>query len=357
MHNIEDRIAFRVRILTIIEVITLFLVLVIGILAFPEIFLIIITFCTIGIVVAGITYWLRSSPIIELLIYGNIVVMLALLAVIDPISGSLSGSTWTLYQIWPVVTSLVLRRMRATLIALGFAALTMIIGASLQISGLIEVVLRVPPEVLWFNLSLQLVVMVMIAAIIVEINRQEQASFQQVLDLSQQREQQLAENQHLLEQQEVLNRELRKSLEQVRQREQELRTEQAHNQDLMRTVDELVAPIIPITDEIVVAPLVGTFNQARLTVLADDLLNHVGRQHIRVIILDVTGLLTFDTATAQALLMVMESCRLMGTETILVGVQPEIAQTIIGLGIDLRHITTRATLQEAINAATAQIRG
>ncbi|EFO81721.1 anti-sigma-factor antagonist [Oscillochloris trichoides DG-6] len=356
MHNQEDRIAFRVRILAIIEVTLLSLVLVIGSLAFPDIFLIIVAFCLIGIIVAGITYWFRSSPIIEPLIYGNIIVMLALLAVIDPLSGTLSGATWTLYQVWPVVTALVLRRVRATLIAFAATALTMLSGAMLQISGMVDVELRVPPEVLWFDLSLQLVVMSMIAAIIAGITRQEQNAFQQVLDLSQQREQQLSENQRLLEAQERLNQELRTTLDQVRQQEQALRAEQAHSKDLMRTVDELVAPIIPITKDLVVAPLVGSFNQARLAALADDLLRYVGQHPVRVIILDVTGLLTFDTATAQSLLMVMESCRLMGTETMLVGVQPEIAQTIIGLGIDLRHITTRATLQEAISDATAQVR-
>ncbi len=355
MQNHTDRIAFRVRILAMIEVTMLTLVLIIGSIAFPEIFLIIVTFCLTGITVAGITFWFRHSPMIEFLIYGNILVMLALLAVIDPISGNLSGASWTLYQVWPVVTALVLRRVRATLIAFAASAMTMLVGASLQISGLVEVVLRVPPEVLWFNLSLQLVVMITIAAITAGITRQEQTSFQQVLDLNAQREQQLNENRHLLEQQEELNRELRESLEHVRQREQELRTEQAHSKDLRRTVEELVAPIIPITNDVVVAPLVGAFNQARLTALADDLLKYVGRHSARVIILDVTGLITFDTATAQSLLMVMESCRLMGTDTMLVGVQPEIAQTIIGLGIDLRHITTRATLQEAISDATGHV--
>ncbi|NTV63883.1 MAG: STAS domain-containing protein [Oscillochloris sp.] len=348
----QHRITLRTQALCLVESGVLGLALIIGLLAVPEIRLLIILMSGIGLATAGITFWLRYSRFIEAAIYINIIVMLALLGLIDPLSGTLSGATWILFQIWPLIGSLVLRRSRATILLLVADLITLTSVATLQITGVIPVQLTVPAEILWFNLSLQIVMMVAISSISSLITHQEQQAYTTMLQLTTEREQQLNANQRLLTQQEALNHDLQASLAQIQQRDKQLREEQSLRADLMRTVDALAAPLIPISDDVVIAPLVGSFNQARLNVLTSDLLDQVGHRQVRVLILDLTGLITFDTATAQSLLATVESCRLMGTRTMLIGVQPEIAQTIVGLGIDLQHMITRSTLQEAIRFAT-----
>ncbi|NNJ11795.1 STAS domain-containing protein [Chloroflexales bacterium ZM16-3] len=351
MQNTLERTAFRVQVLAIAEFGILALVFVTCILALPDIRMLTSLLCLIGGVGAGITYQLRRSAFVEPLVYLNILLMLVLLAVVDPLSGTLSGSIWTLYQIWPSLATLVLRRFRSTVIVMAITVTTLVAVATLQITGVIPVELTVGPDILWLNLGIQVMVTIAMASIISVITREQQQSYDTALQLGAAREQQLADNQQLLDKQEALNQELRASLDQVQQRDAQLRDEQAMRQDLLRTVESLAAPVIPISDEIVVAPLVGSFDQARLRALSGDLLDQIARRQARVLILDVTGLNAFDTATAQALLATVDSCRLMGTQTMLVGIQPEVAQTIVGLGIDLEHIATRSTLQEAIQSA------
>jgi rsbT co-antagonist protein RsbR len=351
MHNNLERTAFRVQVLAVVEMGLLALILIVDLIVFPKTRLLVSLLCAIGILAAGATYGLRRSAFVEQIVYLNFLVMLAILAVVDPLSGTLGGATWTLYQLMSPVAALVLRKPRATILVTGASASTLLAVAVLQISGVVPVELLTRPEVLWFNLSMQILMMIALASIISVITGQQQRAYATAIQLSAAREQQLAENQRLLDLQGTLNQELRASLEQVQLRDEQLRDEQALRHDLLRTVDALAAPVIPISDEIVVAPLVGAFDETRLSALSGELLDQIARRQARTLILDVTGLVAFDTATARALLDTVNSCRLMGTRTMIVGVQPEIAQTIVGLGIDLEHIATRSTLQEAIRHA------
>ncbi|NTW01879.1 MAG: STAS domain-containing protein [Oscillochloris sp.] len=351
MHNNLDRIAFRVQILAIVELAALVLVLSLCAIIYPDIRWLISMTGLIGAAVTGVTYWLRHSPFIELIIYGNIFLILTILAIIDPLSGTLSGSTWTLYQIWPPTTALILRSPRSTAVVLVAAVGILVTSAILQISGVISVELTVRPELLWLDLGIQILVLITLASIISAVTHQQQQSFTRVVQLSAERQQQLDENQHLLKQQAHLNQDLRASLEQVQLRDAQLHDEQTLRRELLRTVDAMAVPVIPISDDIVVAPLVGSFYEDRLALVSTELLDQIGQRQARVLILDVTGLSTFDTATAQTLLTTVDSCRLMGTQTMLVGIHPEMAQTIVGLGIELEHVVTRANLQEAIRHA------
>ncbi|MBX0327479.1 STAS domain-containing protein [Oscillochloris sp. ZM17-4] len=325
MHNSLDRTAFRIQALAFVELGILSLILILGTLVFPHLLLLFVALCGIGMLAAGAIYWLRQSAIIEPIIYANIMTMIVLLVIVDPLSGTLSGSTWTLYQIWPLVVALILRNLRSTAIVVVITLAILVTSAWLQISGVIPVELMVRPDLLWFNLGIQILVMIMMSSIISVITADEQRSYEAVSRLGAARERQLAENQVLLDQQGQLNQELRASLDQIHLREAQLRDEQTLNQELLRTVDALAAPIIPISDEVVVAPLVGSFHQERLAALAGGLLEQIARRHTRVLILDVTGLAAFDTATAQALMATVDSCRLMGIQAMLVGIQPEMA--------------------------------
>jgi anti-anti-sigma factor len=98
-------------------------------------------------------------------------------------------------------------------------------------------------------------------------------------------------------------------------------------------------------------PLVGGIDSARAALLMDSLLGAIERQRARTVILDVTGVPLVDTHVAQVLLRAAAAARLLGAEPVLVGLRPELAQTIVGLGVDLSGLTTQADLQSGVRYA------
>ena len=117
---------------------------------------------------------------------------------------------------------------------------------------------------------------------------------------------------------------------------------------------ELSTPLIPITDQLLVMPLIGAIDQQRANQIVETLLLGVERARAQVVILDVTGVLIMDTFVAMALLRAAANVRLLGARLDITGIRPEVAETLVGLGIDLRAIRTYSSLQQGISAATHQ---
>jgi anti-anti-sigma regulatory factor len=163
------------------------------------------------------------------------------------------------------------------------------------------------------------------------------------------------------------NRELqavRMSLEQrVTERTQELAEMvkvQQHllddQQHLLETIQEMSTPVVPVMKGIIVLPLVGTIDSRRAEHVVEALLAGIQAHRARVALMDITGVPVVDTAVAQLLLQAAAAARLLGTEVVLVGIRPEVAQTIVGLGVDLSEITTRADLQSGVEYAQRALR-
>jgi rsbT co-antagonist protein RsbR len=111
---------------------------------------------------------------------------------------------------------------------------------------------------------------------------------------------------------------------------------------------ELSTPVIKLWDRVVAVPLIGTLDSARTQVVMETLLQTIVDQDAATAILDITGVPMVDTVVAQYLLKTAMAVRLMGAECVISGIRPQIAQTIVQLGIDLGDITTRATLADAL---------
>ncbi len=120
---------------------------------------------------------------------------------------------------------------------------------------------------------------------------------------------------------------------------------------LSATVRELSSPVMPVLDGILVMPLIGAIDANRATLLIESLLAGIEQHRSRVVIIDVTGVPIVDTHVAQTLLRSAEAAKLLGTQPVLVGIRPEFAQTIVGLGLDLRSLVTCADLQQGISYA------
>lgn len=120
---------------------------------------------------------------------------------------------------------------------------------------------------------------------------------------------------------------------------------------LAAAVQAMSTPLIPITREIVVMPLIGQMDGDRADRVMEAALAGVQQSGAQVVILDVTGLSVVDSQVAAALVRAACALRLLGARTVLTGIQPAVAQTLVGLGLDLEGITTHSTLQSAITAA------
>jgi anti-anti-sigma regulatory factor len=120
------------------------------------------------------------------------------------------------------------------------------------------------------------------------------------------------------------------------------------------TLNELGAPILPILPGVLAAPLIGAMDSARAGILADKVLAAVERHHTQFVIFDITGVPLVDTQVAKVLLQTAAAVQLLGARTAIVGISPEIAQTMVALNVDLGRIEVYSNLQQAISALLAR---
>ncbi|MCP3801084.1 STAS domain-containing protein [Allokutzneria sp. A3M-2-11 16] len=118
---------------------------------------------------------------------------------------------------------------------------------------------------------------------------------------------------------------------------------------------ELSTPVISLWRGILAVPLIGTLDSARSQIAMESLLQAIVDQRAEVAILDITGVSMVDTMVAQHLLKTVMAARMMGAECIISGIRPQIAQTMVQLGIDLEEVTTRAGLADALAFALTKI--
>ena len=118
-----------------------------------------------------------------------------------------------------------------------------------------------------------------------------------------------------------------------------------------RELLELSTPVVQLWDDILAVPLVGTLDSARAQVVMETLLQKIVDTGAAIAIIDITGVPMVDTLVAQHLLKTIAATRLMGADCIISGIRPQIAQTIVHLGVDLGEVITKATLADAFAVA------
>jgi rsbT co-antagonist protein RsbR len=111
---------------------------------------------------------------------------------------------------------------------------------------------------------------------------------------------------------------------------------------------ELSTPCIPVSDDVLVLPLIGTVDDRRAQQLMDTLMHELTARQARIAIIDITGVTVVDTQVAHGLIRVARAAQLVGATVVLTGIRPEVAQTLVGLGADLGSVVTRGTLQDGI---------
>ncbi len=139
--------------------------------------------------------------------------------------------------------------------------------------------------------------------------------------------------------------------ERVAERTHELQQALEEQQVLLRTVRMLSNPVIPLLEGALLCPVMGAMDGERAQRLMADILGAVEQHKARLMILDITALAVMDTAVAQVLLQTAQAAHLLGTDTILVGISPGVAETLVHLGVEFRDLSLAATLQEGLEMA------
>lgn len=136
---------------------------------------------------------------------------------------------------------------------------------------------------------------------------------------------------------------------------QEVAEQLATIQQQQEMIRALSVPILPLSATTLVMPLIGTIDTQRAQQIMETLLEGVAQHRASTVILDITGVQVIDTQVANALMRTAQAVKLLGAQIILTGIRPQIAQTLVHLGVDLRDIVTCSTLQEGIAVALGTI--
>jgi rsbT co-antagonist protein RsbR len=118
---------------------------------------------------------------------------------------------------------------------------------------------------------------------------------------------------------------------------------------------ELSTPVVTLWEGVLALPVIGTLDSARTQIVMENLLQRIVETGAAIAIIDITGVPTVDTLTAQHLLKTVAAARLMGADCIISGIRPQIAQTIVHLGVDLGSVITKATLADAFTIALRRL--
>lgn len=297
---------------------------------------------------SAVAYWLRETRLATVMVYATLLAMCSIIAAIDPLEGTVGTATWTLYQLIPPIGALVFRSDRHVLTLAGIVLALMIGMALLQVQGIIPIQLLVKTNVYYYALAVQIIVMMVIATCIITFARLEQRSAALAIVAQQTALQRLGEVEQLLRDKEALNAEISQSIAAIQYQQNELRNEQAQRNQLARTVRQLATPVVPVARGVVVTSLIGEYDTERLEQFTDSMLTGIEKQRAKALVIDVTGVDTIDTQIAKGLIDAVRMASLLGVRSVLVGVHPEIAQTIVSLGVDLSAMETRADLQDGI---------
>ncbi|PMP82721.1 MAG: polyvinylalcohol dehydrogenase [Roseiflexus castenholzii] len=149
---------------------------------------------------------------------------------------------------------------------------------------------------------------------------------------------------------EVVTKRIRERQELEESREQ-LRATVEEQERLIQAIREMSTPVVPIYDEIIVLPLVGSIDSRRSAQIMEALLSGIQHYAAEIAIIDITGVSVVDTSVANHLIQTTRAASLLGAHCVLVGISAEVAQAMVHLGIDLSTVVTRSNLQAGIEYA------
>lgn len=123
-----------------------------------------------------------------------------------------------------------------------------------------------------------------------------------------------------------------------------------------KSIMELSSPIVTLWDKVIAIPIIGILDSRRTQQIMEDLLQAIVDKEIKICIIDITGVAVMDTVVSSHLVKTADAISLLGAESVLTGVRPEVAQTIVHLGVDLSKVETRATMADGLKFAFRKLK-
>lgn len=291
-----------------------------------------------------ILWWLRPGREQQTAVFLAIDYIVLALAIVLPVPIAMPVAQFLL--VIALIVSLPALRPRLWVILIASALLSS--AVIVLLARLVQLFPPIPIELeLFFVASSLLAVLGLCALLIWQYHQRWMSSLQELTESHAQLEHARADLEVQVDQRTL---ELRTTLDEQRRQAHELVEALESGKRLGDLVRELEIPIIPIDTEILVVPLVGAFDQNRADQLVERVLDQVERTRAREVLLDVTGVPVIDTQAAQTLLRCADSTRLLGAQTILVGIRPDVAQALVSLGVDLKRLQTFASLQQGLES-------
>lgn len=132
-------------------------------------------------------------------------------------------------------------------------------------------------------------------------------------------------------------------------------TERRKTEEALQKRDEIISklstPLVGIGEGIVMVPVIGILDSKRARQLTESVLEHIAEANTEIVVMDISGIVAIDTKTANYILRTVQAVKLMGSEMIITGIRPDVAATLVTLGVDLTGIATRGSLQEGLQHA------
>lgn len=149
--------------------------------------------------------------------------------------------------------------------------------------------------------------------------------------------------------------EIARRRQEVEQLERDVATQMQTIREQQHLLEQISVPVIQVWEQVLLLPLVGVIDEERAGRIMESTLEAIATASAEVLIVDITGVPVVDTRIASYLVQSIQAAQLLGCESLLVGISPQIAQTLVALGIDFSHITTRATLQQGLAHALERL--
>ncbi len=130
-----------------------------------------------------------------------------------------------------------------------------------------------------------------------------------------------------------------------------LKAREQYIRDQASQIAEISTPIIPLSQGVLVVPLIGALGEQRASRITEALLQRISEEQAAIVLIDVTGVPVVDTQVAHHLIQSAQAAKLVGAEVLLVGIRPEMAQTLVQLGVNLQGVRTQGTLQAGVEYA------
>lgn len=296
----------------------------------------------VGVAVLAISFtlfYLRHHRAAATLTTVNFLLIISLIAALDPLGRTVSGASWSLFLLWPSIAVLVLRDTRPSLVVSLYTLALLIIVPTLEFSGVIPVEILGQLDRLQVMLVVHVVVLVALTTITLFIARSERTAYQNSVEA----QERLAASAQALHE---ANQSLQRS-------NQALQASAGRQDQLVGQLQQLETPLIRLSEQVLFLPLVGLLDEQRIERMGGEVLERIHQQRAATLIVDMTGVVISDAQMLPRFAELLRAVRLLGCEPRITGLSAEVVADLVNQDIDLTLFGQSGQLDQILLAVFA----